>query len=186
MVSSLEKDPKRLKLIAEWAIRDAKAGHMVLIPMAQITPIKALVLAINKIAGKKLAYPFYGGLKKTDRDLYIQKAREYKIKILVGNAKLLSTGINIPRASCLYDVTMSSNEGNCIQRVSRILTPWDGKTSPIVRYFLDEMQVRKRCLANEIYRVLIPKFRPVIADKDMEALKSYLKSKPTTAQHFEL
>src|SRR5882672_10593619 len=51
MVSSLEKDPKRLKLIAEWALKDAKAGHMVLIPLAQVIPIKALCLAINKLAG---------------------------------------------------------------------------------------------------------------------------------------
>jgi hypothetical protein len=48
------------------------------------------------------------------------------------------------------------------------------------------MQVRKRCLANEIHRVLIPKFRPVIQDKDFEALKSYLKSKPANTQHYEL
>lgn len=191
MVSSLEKDPKRLKLIAQWALKDVKNGHMVIIPMAQITPIKALVMAINKLAGKTIAVAFWGGLGKDKngnklRDVYIQKAREYKIKIIVGNAKMVSTGINIPRASCLFEVGLSSNNENAEQRYSRVLTPYDGKPPVMIRFFLDEMQVRKRCLSNEIYRTLIPKFRPIISDKDMEALKSYLKSKPATAQHFEL
>jgi superfamily II DNA or RNA helicase len=191
MVSSIEKDPKRLKLIAQWAVKDAKAGHMIIIPLAQITPVKALVMAINKLAGKTIAVAFWGGLGKDKdgrklRDVYIEKARKYKIRVIVGNAKMVSTGINIPRASCLYDVTLSSNHENAEQRYSRILTPWEDKPPAVIRFFLDEMQVRKRCLSNEIYKVLIPKFRPIIQEKDFEALKSYLKSKPFQAQHFEL
>jgi superfamily II DNA or RNA helicase len=191
MVSSLEKDPKRLKLIAEWALKDVKNGHMVIIPLAQITPVKALVMAINKLAGKEIAVAFWGGLGKDKdgrklRDVYIEKARKYQVKVIVGNAKMVSTGINIPRASCLYDVSLSSNNENAEQRYSRVLTPWEDKPPALIRFFLDEMQVRKRCLSNEIFRTLIPKFRPIISDKDMEALKSYLKSKPAQAQHFEL
>lgn len=177
MVSSLEKDPKRLKLIAEWALKDAKDGHMVLIPLSQVTPIKALVLAINKIAGKKVAYPFYGQVKKPDRDLTIERAREFKIRIIVGNTKLLSTGINIPRASALYDVAMSSNLENCEQRVSRILTPWEDKPPPILRIFLDNMNVRKNCLRNEYFQCVRPRFKPIISAKDEEVLKGYFKEK---------
>jgi hypothetical protein len=164
---------------------------MIIIPLAQITPVKALVMAINKLAGKTIAVAFWGGLGKDKdgrklRDVYIEKARKYKIRVIVGNAKMVSTGINIPRASCLYDVTLSSNHENAEQRYSRILTPWEDKPPAVIRFFLDEMQVRKRCLSNEIYKVLIPKFRPIIQEKDFEALKSYLKSKPFQAQHFEL
>jgi superfamily II DNA or RNA helicase len=182
MVSSLEKDPKRLKLIAQWAIKDAKAGHMVLIPFSQITPIKALVLAINKLAGETLAYPFYGGLKKQQRDDYIEWARKYKAKILVGNIKLLSTGTNIPRASALYDVTMSSNMENCEQRTSRILTPWDDKPTPVLRFFLDDMNVRRNCLRNEYFQCVSPKFRPVISERDSEVLKGYFANKDKVAK----
>lgn len=188
MISSLEKDPKRLKLIAQWAIKDAKAGHMVLIPFAQVTPIKALVMAINRLAGKTLAYPFWGGLtgmqidaktgkKRKIRDIYIDMARNYKIKILVGNIKLLSTGTNIPRASCLYDVTMSSNMENCEQRTSRILTPWDDKPTPVVRIFLDDMNVRRNCLRTEYFNCVKPKFRPVVSGTDEEVLKGYFANK---------
>jgi len=177
MVSSLEKDPARLKLIAKWAIRDAKDGHMVLIPFARVTVITALCKAINIMAGKKLAKPFYGGLKKDVRKQTIQDARNYKIKILVGNIKLLSTGINIPRASALYEVTMSSNKENAEQRVSRILTPWDDKPPPLLRIFLDDLGVRKRCLSMEWWQVIMPKFKPIVSTKDLVILKGYFAEK---------
>jgi len=186
MVSALEKDPHRLKLIAQWAIRDAKNGHMVLIPFAQVTPIKALVMAINKLAGKELAFPFYGGLKKRDRDLYIENARKYKAKILVGNIKLLSTGTNIPRASALYETTLSSNAPNAEQRFSRILTPYDGKPQPIIRFFLDNTNVRRRCMSFEFYKVLKPSFKPVISETDSEVMKSYLANKDKSMARMEL
>jgi superfamily II DNA or RNA helicase len=186
LVSGLEKDPKRLKLIAQWAIKDAKDGHMVLIPLTQVTPIKALVKAINIIAGKTLAYPFWGGLsgkmmykgKMTKkRDVYINAARNYKIKILVGNIKLLSTGTNIPRASAIYEVALSSNKENCEQRISRVLTPWDDKPNPIVRIFLDDMAVRRRCLQNEFFNVMKPVFKPIMRGSDMEVLTAYFSNR---------
>jgi len=173
MVSSLEKDPQRLKLIAQTALKDVKADHMILIPFAQVTPIKALVMAINKMAGKTVAQPFFGGLKKVDRDRFIQGARNYKVKILVGNIKLLSTGTNIPRASALYEVTMSSNLPNAQQRFARILTPYKDKPQPIVRYFLDDSSVRIRCMQHEFWKCLKPKFNPIISDRDSEILKEY-------------
>jgi superfamily II DNA or RNA helicase len=191
MVSSIEKDPKRLKLIAQWAVKDAKAGHMIIIPLAQIIPVKALVMAINKLAGKTIAVAFWGGLGKDKngnklRDVYIQKAREYKIKVIVGNAKMVSTGINIPRASCLYDVTPSSNLENCEQRVSRILTPYADKPLPVVRYFLDSVGVRRNCLRNEWYHCVLPKFRPVVSEVDTQVLKSYLSGKESRQEYTEL
>lgn len=177
IVAALEKDPKRLKEIAEWAIKDVKAGHMVLIPLSQVTPIKALCMAINKIAGKKLAHPFYGGLHKSIRKPLIEKARNYKAKIIVGNTKLLSTGINIPRASALYEVALSANQENCEQRVSRILTPWEDKPPPLLRIFLDDMDVRKRCLAKEWWGTIMPKFKPIISEVDLKVMKGYLADK---------
>lgn len=177
MVSKLENDKARLELIAKWAIRDAKNGHMVLIPFAQVKPIKELVKIINEMAGKDIARPFYGGLKKVDRARYLQAARKYKIKILVGNIALLSTGTNIPRASALYEVTMSSNLPNAQQRFARILTPYDDKPTPLYRLFLDDTSVRRRCMSNEFFKCLMSKFRPTVSDKDMQILKSYFAGK---------
>ena len=188
MVKGLETDPARLKLIAEWAIKDAKQGHMVLIPLSQVVPIKALTLAINKLAGKKMAHAFWGGLKKDKRKQLIQDARTYKARILVGNSKLVSVGINIPRASCIYDVAMSSNIENCEQRVARILTPWDDKPPPMMRIFLDDFGVRRNCLRNEWFNCVKPKFKPVMSEVDEKTLKAYLgeKEKPMGHANWEL
>jgi superfamily II DNA or RNA helicase len=176
MVSSMEKDPERLKLIAKWALKDVKNKHMILIPLSQVIPIKALVMAINRLAGKRVAHAFFGGMKKDARKKVIQDARTYKVRIIVGNTKLISTGTNIPRASMIYEVAMSSNMENCEQRISRVLTPWDDKPPPGVRIFLDEMNVRKRCLSAEWWGCISPKFRPIISPVDEKTLKAYLSS----------
>jgi superfamily II DNA or RNA helicase len=177
LVKQLETDPARLKLIAKWAIKDAKAGHMVLIPLSQVAPIKALAMAINKMVGKRMAHPFWGGLKKDKRKQLIQDARNYKARILVGNSKLVSVGTNIPRASMIYEVAMSSNLENCQQRIARVLTPWDDKPPPGVRIFLDEYEVRKSCLRNEWFKCILPKFKPIVSDVDMKVMKSYLSAR---------
>lgn len=177
VVSALENDKKRQKLIAKWALKDISNGHMVLILLAQVKPIRNLIKVINELAGKKVAYPFYGGLKKTEQDDNIEKARRYKIKVLVGNTKMLSTGVNIPRASALYDVTPSSNMENCEQRVARVLTPFEDKPPPIVRYFLDDMNIRRRCLSAEFWGCVKPKFKPIMSDVDYSTMKSYLATK---------
>jgi superfamily II DNA or RNA helicase len=186
MVSALENDAKRLQLIADWALKDVANGHMVLIPFSQVKPINTLISLINKKAGKIVAYPFTGNLKKQVRDETIQKARNYEIKILVGTMKILSTGINIPRASCLYEVSMSSNLPAAEQRMARVLTIYEGKPNAMIRMFLDESNVRKNCMRNEWFGVLRPRFKPIVSDADNAALMDYFKSKKTEQELYDL
>lgn len=175
IVRKLESNEERLKLIAQYAVKDAESGHIVLIPLAQTKPIARLVELINEKAGSRIAYSFTGSLRKDVRDQLIQDARQRKVKVLVGTMKILSTGINIPSASCLYMATLSSNIPQCEQRVSRILTPYEGKPQPVLRIFLDDTNVSRSCLSNEWWRCIRPVFKPIISPKDEEALKSFLK-----------
>jgi superfamily II DNA or RNA helicase len=184
-VTALENNKDRLKLIAKWAIQDAAQGHMVLIPLNRISAVKTLVDLINKLAGEQLAYAFYGAVKDSDREQLIQDARTYKAKILVGNTKLVSVGVNIPRASCLYDVALSSNLQNCEQRTSRVLTAYDGKPPPLIRYFLDDMPVRRACLRNEWWQCVHKIFKPSISETDEEILKRYLAGKDIVDKKFD-
>lgn len=176
IVRKVESNEARLNLIADWALKDMAAGHMVLIPFTQVKPILKCIDIINRKAGKQVAYPFYGGLKKDVRDDTIQKAREYKIKIIVGNMRLLGTGINIGRASAIYGSTLSSNIPQSQQRYSRVLTPWPDKPAPIIRLFLDDIQVAKSCLNNEYWNS-IKKFDPIIDPKTEAVLTGYLKER---------
>ena len=186
MVRSLENDEKRLNLIADWALKDAKNGHMILIPFSQVKPIQKLIEIINNKAGAKVAHPFIGTLKKDVRDKTIQLARAYKIKILVGTMKILSTGINIPRASCLYEVTMSSNIPKAEQRMARVLTLYEGKPNAIIRFFLDESNVRKSCMRTEWYNLLLPRFKPIIRDADHAAITTYFKTNRDHVYEYDL
>ena len=176
IVRKVESNQARMELIADWALKDMAAGHMVIIPFTQVKPILKCIDIINKKAGKQVAYPFYGALKKEVRDDTIQKAREYKIKIIVGNMRLLGTGINIPRCSCIYNSTLSSNIPQSQQRFSRILTPCEGKPAPMIRLFLDDIQVARSCLNNEYWNS-IKKFDPIIDSKTEAILTGYLKER---------
>lgn len=179
IVGRMEKDKKRQKLIAKWAVKDVENGHMVFIPLQRVKAIENLVAAINKAAGARIAAPFHGGMTKEKRKKYVDLARNYRIKIMVGNIKLLSVGINIPRASCLYEVTPSSNIPNAEQRYNRILTKYEDKPQPLIRVFMDHMKVRKRCFSNEFWNCLWPRFRPIISDKDMKILKDWMSNRLT-------
>lgn len=184
-VTNLENDKARLKLIAETALRDVKDKHMVLIPLARVKAAKTLVDMINNLAGETIAVQFTGSIKKELRDKYIQDARNYKIKVMVGQAKILSTGINIPRASAIYEVTPSSNLENATQRIARILTPYEGKPTPILRFFLDDNNVRRNCYKNEWWKLIRPKFKPIIREKDAIIWNEYLKDTKAKANYLE-
>lgn len=178
MVRRLETHPERLKQIAKQAIKDVKAGHQVLIPFQRVDVILALTQAINRIAGENIAGSFYGKTKQ--RKQFIDEARAYKIKIVVGQLRLLSTGINIPRASCLYEVTPSSNPPKAEQRFNRILTPYKNKPEPLIRYFLDDVDVRRNCIKSEFFKVLWPLFKPRMDPKTREELFAYMSKKQLT------
>lgn len=177
MVKKLEEDPDRLRIIARQAIKDVKDGHLVLIPFARVHVIRALTKAINREYGRKIAVSFDGARTKQDRKKIIDLAREFKVKIIVGNIKLLSTGVNIPRASCLYQVTPCSNIPKAEQRFSRILTPYEGKPEPIIRYFLDDVNVVKTCMRTEHWGCLVPMFRPSMTSQVKEFLAHYFGAK---------
>lgn len=183
MVRKIEFDPARLKLIAEQAIKDVNEGHLVLIPMARVDAINALTKAINIMRGTKVARAFHGGMGKEHRRETIMRACAYKTKIVVGMTSLLSTGVNIPRASALYEVTPSSNQPKANQRFSRILTPFEGKPQPIIRYFLDDVEVRRSCMRSEFFGTLWPKFRPQIGKKVQETFYAYLQQKKAKASN---
>jgi len=176
MVNKIEKDPKRLKLIAQTAIEDVKAKHLVFIPFSRVEVIRVLTKAINQMYGKKIARAFYGGISKDARIKLVQDARNYRVKVVVGNTRLLSTGINIPRASMLYQVTPSANLPRAEQRFARILTPYDGKPDPVIKYFLDDVDVVRGCMRKEHWQCLVPQFRPKMTGHVKETLDAYFKN----------
>ncbi len=185
MVRYLETHPQRMRLIAEKALHDVANDHLVLIPLSRVASIKALTMAINRLAGKDVAEAFYGGIPKDSRDKVIENARRYKTKVVVGNIKMLSTGINIPRASCLYQCTPTSNMPNAEQRFSRILTPWEGKPQPLIRVFADDMKVVQSCFRAEFWGALNKLFKPVMTEETREKLYAWMNGSKKSRNHIE-
>lgn len=184
MIRYLETDPSRCRLIAEWAIKDAKKGHLILIPFTRIATVKAVAAAINRLTGdSNFAAAFYGGIPKAERDRIIQEARSYKIKVVVGNIKMISTGINIPRASAIYQCSPTSNMPNAEQRFSRILTPYEGKPQPLIRVFADDMNVVRACFRSEYWGALNRLFKPVMKESTRQRLFDWMNNKKTQTFH---
>jgi superfamily II DNA or RNA helicase len=167
LVSRLESNTVRKTTICKRAIELAKQGHLVLIPLSRVNAILEWTRYINEeteTAG--FALPFYGGLpksKKVDRRMEIvNAARQYKCKILVGNIALLSVGLNVPRASAIVECGLNSNLPKAQQRISRILTPMDGKPDPLIVFTLDDCDIMRSTRRNEYWNAVKPGFNPIV------------------------
>ena len=182
IVKRIEDDDDRAEFIAQHAIRDAQRGHTVLIPMSSISGIDKVTNAINRLMGKRVAVKFTGNQSKAERDAIVTRASAGKIRIIVGTLRLLSVGINIPRASMLYEVALSSNVYNAEQRIARVLTPMEGKPTPTVKVFMDDYDVRRACFSNEWFHYTLPKCKPIISEKALQYLTAWMKSKTSSSR----
>lgn len=171
----LEKAKGRNELIVDHVMRDIKAGHHIVIPVAFKSHVTTLVDMINKKAGKTIAAGFVGGGGKQNKDYrrkIVLAARQGKIKVVIGIRKIVQIGINVPKWSCIYEITPISNPPNFYQEISRVLTPMENKPQPIVRFFLDNLGASRGCLRTCLYKdglysmgAIIPKDQQKIAGK---------------------
>lgn len=177
-VTAIERDTKRCRIVAQRIVQAVNQKHMVLLPVMRVKTVDVMVAAINKFAGKRIAAPFYGTMNKDLRKKTIEWAREYKVKVLVGNTKLISVGLNIPRASCIVErFCPSSNVPNCDQRVSRILTPMEGKPNPLILYLLDNSKIMRATAKNEWWKCIHVRHNPLMSGEDRARLMEWLKGK---------
>ena len=125
-------------MIAKQAVKDAKKGHHVLIPVKRVAHAEVLSELINNLYGREVCFIFTARhVRKVDR----QWARDEmntnkKIRVTIAMRQML-TGMNVPRWSCEYTICPISNPPQYTQEVDRICTAMEGKPQPIVRYFYD-------------------------------------------------
>lgn len=180
LVSTLESNRARRDSILKEAIKYAKQGHLVLIPMSRVRSILEWTREINdRMETPGFALPFYGGIDKKQRMDIISKARNFECRILVGNIALLSTGLNIPRASCLFEIGVNNNVAKADQRFSRILTPMEGKPDPVIVFTLDDCELMKKCRQSEYWKVLKPRINPIVDPEIENVLKAWFASAHT-------
>lgn len=124
--------------IFEWIIKDLDAGRSLAIPIMFTDQAHKLVRRINEHYCEEVAAVFLGGAREAKRRKpIVDAAREGKIRCIVGMRKLMQRGINIPKWDTLYYIMPMNNEPNWKQESCRILTPMEGKKTPVIRMFID-------------------------------------------------
>jgi superfamily II DNA or RNA helicase len=176
-VNRIEYHKKRTAMIADRIVQEIEAGYTVLCPFLRTKATLTLVRLINERMEEHVAAPFYGGINKKVRKQTIQDTRSGKIKALIGNTKLLSTGLNIPRASCLIECAASANDVNCQQRTARILTPMEGKPMPKIVYVLDQSTVMRSMRRKEYWQVVFKQFNPRMTANTRRTFMAWLGGK---------
>ena len=150
VLAKLEGDLDRLSVIAEHALEDVRDGHTILIPMTQIAASEALCTTINALTSGIVAYPLYGGMGYDEQHATLERMREGGVKILVVSAGMLTSDLFIPQVSCMYDVTLFANPDPYKRRLTSLFIEHEGKKEPMLRLFLDDLNVRRRCLQAQL------------------------------------
>lgn len=178
-VNRIESNRERRNLIIAKALKMAKQGHLVLIPLARVASVLSYTKAINEEAERRIACAFHGGVK--NRKELLTDIRNYKYRIVVGMISLISTGINIPRASAIIECTPTSNIPKCQQRLSRVLTPYEDKPDPVVVFVLDESEAMRSMRRNEFWNCVKPQFDPLIDRITYKQLTDWFANRQTSS-----
>lgn len=150
VLAALEGAQDRLSVIAEHALEDVRDGHTIIIPMTQIAAIEALCTTINALTSGIVAYPLYRGMGYDEQHATLERMREGGVKVLVVSAGMLTSDLFIPQVSCMYDVTLFANPDPYKRRLTSLFMEHEGKKEPMLRLFLDDLDVRRRCLLAQL------------------------------------
>lgn len=181
----LESNTPRKRLIIKHVIKMAQKGHLVMIPLTRVRSILEWTRLLNQeTESRAFAVPFYGGMPKDLRVKVMERLRRYKSKVVVGNISMLSVGLNIPRASYLMEVGVTSNLPKAQQRFARVLTPMEDKPDPVICFTLDNCDFMRRCRRNEYFNALVKHFNPIITPEENSQLNDWFNNKGGDATPF--
>jgi superfamily II DNA or RNA helicase len=175
-ITNLETHKGRVAVVARYVARAIKAGHTVMLPVNRMKSVKIYVDAINEYFPENVCCTFTGALHKDQRKKNLADIRSGAVQAIVGNIALLSTGLNIPRLTMLIDrITITSNLPKAIQRISRILTPMEGKREPVLVIILDDCNMQRATTRNEFFNAIKGRFNPKISPEDLAELNAWFK-----------
>lgn len=136
----------------------------IIIPVKRVAHAKKLTRLINKQAAynndhrdekwpDKLAECLYGS---SDKEKILDNARSYKTRVVVAIEKFVCDGIDVPSWTHMYLLFPGNNEVKYTQMTARILTPFDGKIQPVLRTWVDPIDIMKNCAKATYKGVFLP------------------------------
>lgn len=176
----------RNKLIVSKLFDDLRAGHkVILLPVDYIEHINGLVKMINRRAMRnnaklgedwpiQLAKAFHGKSKRDEIIHWVddtkwdipnrevsKEERGPAPRILVARASMIQEGLDWARPTCIYiTLPMSGNARagapKFYQLVNRVCTAIPGKKTPIVRIFVDDINMFKGAISGVLWHEIYP------------------------------
>lgn len=176
VINYLANHKQRNAQIVKYVEHDLKEQRSILIPVVGVKHAHTLVEMINKRCGANTAVAFVGqGMSKKQRREFLEKARSYKIKVVVGIRKIVQQGVNVPRWDTLYEVMPISNPPKAKQETSRIRTDDEGKQSALIRVFIENFGPSKGCFRTLYWQTFVKEgFR--ISPKQRALAEPFLRS----------
>lgn len=182
-VNRLEQSTPRKEAILKKVLEYVAKGHSVMIPMQRVKSILDWTRWLNQEKGSMFALPLFGGVPRNKRMDIIERLRDGRSKVLIGNSRIISVGLNIPRLSCLFEIIVSSNLPAAEQRMSRVLSPFEDKLPPVVVLCLDDSDMIRDCKRNEYFNVLKGRLNCKIHPHTEKDLLSYFSNRSTNRGH---
>jgi superfamily II DNA or RNA helicase len=141
--------------------------NSIVIPVPGVAHAKLLVRMINKQAAynninkdekwpEPLAEMLWGNLKQDKKEELLDRARSFKIRVVVSISKFVRDGIDVPSWTHMYVLFPGSNVENSFQSTQRICTPYEGKPTPVIRLWHDPVDIMINCCKNTYADSYIP------------------------------
>lgn len=144
----IAKNDQRNENIIEDVLKQIKNNHKVIIPIKRI--IHANIL-YDSFKDKGINIICITG-KTDNRDKIKEEVYNGKYDVIIGTNSILSLGLDVPPMSCIYIGVGGpySNPKNFYQEYSRVLTPFEGKNTPLINILNDSS-----IFSRSMYRMVV-------------------------------
>lgn len=153
MLSELAENANRNDLILRHFKEDVAKGYTII----AVTDRKQHGILLSRALGEMgiVSVVFNGSLTdKTRRKAILDSLRNGEAQVMIG-MRSMTTGLDLPRADMFYNLLPCANavrdglhegEGGYEQQISRVRTPFPGKTKCYVKDFVDRFGMAYACL----------------------------------------
>jgi len=137
-ITLLTKIDKRNTMIINNIINDIEIGHFPLVLSDRVDHITFLDYRLNEMGYNSILIKG-GATKKSEKINWDEIREDTTIQVICASTKKAEEGLDLPRLSSLHLTCMSSNYPKFKQKIGRIRRKLEGKPTPKVYYYVDNL-----------------------------------------------